>query len=55
MTARESFEVPDDVVTVLVSKALLADLGAWSDPLRVMICETPGVGTGWELIFQTVE
>lgn len=44
----------NDVVTVLVSTEFLARLGEWSDPVRVMIQKTPGVGTGWELIFQTI-
>lgn len=43
---------PGDVVTVLVSTELLASLGEWSEPVHVMIRETPGVGTGWELIFR---
>lgn len=51
--AHESFVVHgDDIVTVLVSTVLLAELGEWSDPVHVMIRETPGVGTGWELIFR---
>lgn len=45
--------VEDGVVTVLVSTELLANLGEWSEPVQVMVCETPGVGTGWELIFRT--
>jgi hypothetical protein len=50
----QEFKVEDNAVTVRVATEFLARLGEWSDPVRVMICETPGVGTGWELIFQTL-
>jgi hypothetical protein len=53
--AHETFTVDGSTVTVLVSTELLERLGEWSEPLQVMIRETPGVGTGWELIFRTVE
>lgn len=40
-------------VTVLVSRELLEELGQWSAPVQVKIVETPGVGTGWEMIART--
>ena len=47
--------IDDRVVTVLVSTDYLAQLDEWSNPVQVMICETPGVGTGWELIFRNAD
>jgi hypothetical protein len=47
--------VIEAAVTVLVATEFLAELDEWSQPVQVKICETPGVGTGWELIFRTVE
>lgn len=41
------------IVTVLVSRELLEQLGEWSEPVQVKVVETPGVGTGWELIART--
>jgi len=41
-------------VTVLVSPELIKQMnGEWSEPVQVQITETPGVGTGWEMIFRT--
>lgn len=40
-------------VTVLVSRELLAELGEWSAPVQVKVVETPGIGTGWEMIART--
>ena len=40
-------------ILLLVATDLLADLGDWSQPVQVMIHETPGAGTGYELIFRT--
>jgi len=40
-------------VTVLVDTELLAELGEWSPLVQVMVKETPGVGTGWEMVFRT--
>lgn len=45
----------DRVVTVLVSTELLAELGDWSPPVQVKIIETPGVGTGYEMIARSVK
>jgi hypothetical protein len=44
----------DRMVTVLVATELLAELGEWSQPVRVQVIETPGRGTGYEMIFQAV-
>ena len=41
-------------VTVLVATELLPELNAWSHPVQVQIVETPDIGTGYEMIFQTV-
>jgi len=43
-----------DPVTVLVAMEFLKHAGEWSEPVQVTLKETPDVGTGWELIFQTV-
>jgi len=40
----------DRCVTVLVSIELLAELHEWSQPVQVMIQETPRSGTGYDLI-----
>lgn len=41
-------------VTVLVSPELIAQMdGEWSPPVQVQVIETPGVGTGWEMIART--
>lgn len=41
-------------IAVLVSPGFLELLkGEWSDPVQVQIQETPGFGTGWELICRT--
>jgi len=40
-------------VTVAVATEFLAELGEWSEPVQVQIVETPGVGTGYEMIFRT--
>lgn len=38
-------------VTVLVSPELIEQMkDEWSPPVQIQIIETPGVGTGWELI-----
>jgi hypothetical protein len=42
-------------VTVLVDTELLAELGDWSQPVQVKIIETPGAGTGYELIAREVD
>lgn len=41
-------------VTVLVSPELIDELGEWGPPAQVRIIETPGVGTGWELIARRI-
>ena len=41
-------------VTVWVSTELLAELREWSDPVQVKIVETPGSGTGYEMVARTV-
>jgi hypothetical protein len=45
----------DRAVTVAVSTELLAELREWSQPVEVQVVETPGVGTGWEMIFRRHE
>jgi hypothetical protein len=47
--------IEQPTVTVLVSRELLKRLGEWSESVRVKVVETPGVGTGWEMIAQTHE
>lgn len=42
-------------VTVLVSPELIAQMkDDWSPPVQVQIIETPGVGTGWELVARRI-
>lgn len=44
-----------DVVTVLVSRELIELLGDdWSEVVQIKLIETPGVGTGYEMIARTV-
>lgn len=52
--AHETFRVEDSSVLVRVHTDFLERLGDWSEPVQVMIRETPGVGTGWELIFRII-
>jgi hypothetical protein len=47
-------ERADLIVTVLVSKELVVELGDWSPPVQVKIIRTPDVGTGYEMIARTV-
>lgn len=46
-------EIPS--VTVKVSPELLKQMGEWSEPVQVKIMETPGTGTGYEMIARRVE
>ncbi len=45
----------DRYVTVHVATDLLAELREWSQPVQVQVVETPGVGTGYEMTFRTVD
>lgn len=41
-------------MTVLVSPELIKQMnGEWSEPVQVQVIETPGIGTGWEMIART--
>lgn len=45
----------EPVVTVLVARELIDGMqGDWSPPVQVRIVETPGIGTGWELIARRI-
>lgn len=41
---------PDAFVTVAVTTELVKRLSVWSEPVQVMVIETPGIGTGYEMI-----
>jgi hypothetical protein len=55
VNAHETYTIEEWSVTVAVTRDLVEALGQWSQPVRVMIRETPGVGTGWELICRTLD
>ena len=42
-------------IMINVSAELRAQLNAWSAPVQVKVIETPGIGTGWEMIFRRPE
>lgn len=52
MNAINGLPMPD-AVSVLVSSDLLAELEDWSPPVQVQVRRTPGIGSGWEMVFRT--
>lgn len=42
-------------VTFLVTPELALELGEWSTPVQIKVTETPGSGSGWEMVARVAD